>query len=219
MVTNATGTTLSAVRVEMTGPVTREGDTDGNGTVRFTGLRAGTYRARFRGDRVITFEREVVVRTGQTSEVDVALNPAEEKPAPAPPPPPPSPPPPPPPAPAPVGPAGQPRTTSLVDLAEKEMIGRNQPRRETLVACSGNTRSTLVQITQEQSQRLYDGAESLLYVIAGDGSVRLSGRETALTPGSLVSIPRSVPYAVTKRGSRPLIMLSVLSGEPCEQAQ
>ena len=199
--------------------MTREGTTDDSGTIRFTGLRAGTYRARFSGDRVITFEREVAVRTGQTSDVDVTLNPAEDKPAPAPPPPPPPPPPPAPAAPAPVGPAGQPRATSLVDLAEKETISRNQPRRETLVACSGNTRSTLLQLNQEQGQRIYDGAESILYVIAGDGSVRLGTRDMAIGPGSVVSIPRSVGYALTKRGNRPLILLSVLTGEPCEQAQ
>lgn len=214
--TTPKGATLRGVHVEVTGPVAREGDTDDNGTIRFTGMRAGTYRARFSGEDVVTFEREIVVRANQTSDVDVTLSPAEPRPAPPPPPPPP---PAPAPVAAPVGPAGQPRTSSLVDLAEKELVNRNQPRKETLVACSGNTRSTLLQLNQEQPQRLYEGAETLLYVVAGEGGVRLNGRDTAIGPGSFVSVPRNVPYAITRRGNRPLILLSVLAGEPCEQAQ
>jgi len=215
-VTNPTGQTLPGVAVSLSGPLTREGTTDASGQLRFTGVRAGTYRARFSGEAVVTFEREVVVAAGRTADVDVSLNPAEPKPAPAPPPPPP---PPPPPAPAPVGPAGQPRTASLVDLAEKELIGRNVPRRESLVACSGNTRSTLLQLNQEQTQRVYEGAESTLYVIAGEGTVKMAGRDLALSPGSLVSVPRGTGYALSRRGNRPLILLSLLSGEPCEEAQ
>ena len=68
-------------------------------------------------------------------------------------------------------------------------------------------------------QRLYEGAETLLYVVAGDGSVRLGGKDSNVAPGSFVSIPRNTPYAISRRGNRPLILLSVLAGEPCEQAQ
>jgi hypothetical protein len=38
---------------------------------------------------------------------------------------------------------------SIVDLAEKQLSG-NQARRETLVSCSGNTRTTLVVLNQDQ---------------------------------------------------------------------
>ena len=215
--TTPKGATLRGIHVSVAGPLTRDGDTDDNGTIRFTGMRAGTYRVRFSGADVVTFEREVVIPANRSVDVDVTLNPAESRPAP--------PPPPPPPTqervlvPAPVGPAGQPRTLSIVDLAEKELISRNQPRRDTLVACSGNTRSMLVQLNQEQSQRLYESAETLLYVVAGEGGVRLGGRDSAVAPGSFVSIPRNVPYAISRRGNRPLILLSVLAGEPCDQAQ
>ena len=215
--TNPRGATLRGIRVDVTGPVTRDGTTDENGSIRFTGMRSGTYRARFTADDVITFEREIVVTANRTTDVDVTLNPAEAE-AKAAPPPPPPPPAPPAPAASPVGAPGQPRMTSIVDLAEKELIARNTPRKETLVACSGNTRSTLVQLNQEQPQRLYEGAETILYVVAGEGSVRLSGRDSSLGPGSFVSVPRSVPYALTRRGNRPLIVLAVLAGEPCEQA-
>jgi mannose-6-phosphate isomerase-like protein (cupin superfamily) len=203
--------------VSVSGPLSRDGDTDENGSIRFAAVRAGSYRARFSGNDVITFEREIVVRPNQSTDVDITLNPAEVKPAP---PPPPAPAPPPPPAPAAkVGPTGQPRTVSIVDLAEKELIGRNQPRKENLVACSGNTRTTMVQLNQEQPQRLYEGAETLLYVVAGEGGVRIAGKDSTVGPGAFVSIPRNVPFAISRKGNRPLIMLTVLAGEPCEQAQ
>lgn len=207
-VTDPVGWTLPAVRVSVTGPLTREGNTDESGMLRLTGIRPGTYRARFSGETVVTFEREIVVQAGRTAEVDVTLHLAEEKPEP-----------PPPPAPPILGPAGQPLAASLIDLVGRELIGRDDPRRESLIACSGNTRSTLLQLNQEQPQRLYAGAESMLYVIAGEGSARIDARDLPLVPGSFVSVPRSVPYTLARSGKRPLIMLSVLSGEPCEQAQ
>ena len=111
-----------------------------------------------------------------------------------------------------------PQILSIVDLAEKQLSG-NQARRETLVSCSGNTRTTLVVLNQDQADRLYDGAETEYYVVAGQGAVRLNGRETPLSAGSYASIPRNTSHSIVKRGNRPLILLAVLAGEPCEQAK
>jgi mannose-6-phosphate isomerase-like protein (cupin superfamily) len=212
LVTDPAGATLADVEVDVTGPSERNGRTNTSGQVNFAGMQAGTYRLRFSGPQVTTFEREVSLRAGQTATIDVTLNPA--------------PPPreiikeaPPPPAAAPpVGPAGAPQTISLVDLLDKE-LDRKQPRRETLVACSGNTRSTLLQLNQDQPERLYEQAESTLYVIAGEGSLRIAGRDTRLMAGAFASVPRNTSFALAHRGRNPLILLSVLSGEPCEQAK
>ena len=215
-VTDPRGATLSGVRVEILGASNRSGETDASGQLNFPGLQAGVYRLRFSGDKVISFEKEVTLRAGQTADVDVALNPAPPPPEPPPPPPPAGPEPPPPPA---SGPAGQPQTLSIVDLVGRELIPNNQPRRETLVSCSGNTRTTLVQLNQDQPQRLYDTAEINYYVVAGEGAVRLDGRETAIAAGSLVSLPRATPHALVRRGRRPLILLVTLSGVACEEAR
>jgi mannose-6-phosphate isomerase-like protein (cupin superfamily) len=112
-----------------------------------------------------------------------------------------------------------PRTLSIVGLLEKELIPGNQPRRETLVSCSGNTRTTLVQLNQDQPERLYDTAEVTYYVVAGEGAVRLEGRDTALTAGAFVSIPRGTGHGLVRRGRRPLIVLTTLSGAPCEEGR
>ena len=215
-VTTPQGATLPGVRVELIGGSDRSGETNSSGQVTFPGLQAGTYRVRFSGERVISFEKEITLRAGQVGNFDITLNAAAA--------PPPPPPPPPPPerdeAPAPqVGPAGEPRNLSIVDLIERDLIPNNQPRRDTLVSCSGNTRSTLVQLNQDQPQRLYDTAEVTYYVVAGEGSVKMDGRDIAIGAGSFVSIPRGTAHAIGRRGRRPLIMLATLSGTPCEEAR
>ena len=210
-VTNTQGATLPGVHVEVLGASDRSGDTNASGQMSFTGMRAGTYRVRFSGDRVVAFEKEIVLRAGRTAGVDIALN------AVAPPPEPPPPPPSEPVAPPPLGPAGEPRTLSVVDLIERELISNNQPRRDTLVSCSGNTRSTLIQLNQDQPQRLYGTADVTYYVVAGEGAVRINGGDTALGAGSFVSIPRGTAHALVRSGRRPLIVLATLSGTPCEE--
>jgi mannose-6-phosphate isomerase-like protein (cupin superfamily) len=215
-VTNPQGATMAGIHVEVLGPSDRSGDTNASGQLSLPGMQAGTYRVRFSGERVIAFEREVVVRAGQTSIVDVMLNPAPPPPEPPPPPPPVEESAPPPPS---VGPAGEPRNLSIVELIERDLIPNNQPRRDTLVACSGNTRTTLVQLNQDQPQRLYDTAEVTYYVVAGEGTIKMAGRDITVNAGSFVSIPRGTGHAIGRRGRRPLIMLATLSGTPCEQAR
>ena len=212
-VTDPSGTAIGGVRVTISGPSERSGTTDSSGQLRVTGLQVGTYRLRFTSDAVVTFEREVTVRSGQTGDIDVTLTAA-------PPPPPPPPPAPAPPAPAvaPVGPAGQPQAVSLVDFLERNLI-RNEPRKETLVSCSGNTRATLVQMNQDQARRLYEESEVTYYVVAGEGVLKIDARDTMLAAGSFVSIPRGVGHELLRRGRRPLIVLAEVSGEPCEQAR
>jgi len=215
-VTNAQGTRLAGVHVEVLGASDRSGDTNAMGQMSFTAMQAGTYRVRFSGDRVVTFEKEIVIRAGQTADVDVTLNAAAPPPEPPPPPPPPEPVAPPAP---PVGPSGQPRTLSIVELIERELISSNQPRRDTIVSCSGNTRSTLIQLNQDQPQRLYDTADVTYYVVAGEGAVRMNGPDIALAAGSFVSVPRGTAHALVRRGRRPLIALATVSGTPCEEAR
>jgi mannose-6-phosphate isomerase-like protein (cupin superfamily) len=165
---------------------------------------------------VIAFEREVVVRAGQIADVDVVLNaaPVREPPVvaaaatPAPEPPPPA-----------VGPVGQPQVVSIVDLVERELISGNAPRKDTLVSCSGNTRTMLIQLNQPQASRVYESAESLYYVVAGEGTISIGEREVPVAAGGYAAVPRGTAHALARRGRRPLILLAVLNGEACEEAR
>ena len=212
-VTDPSGATRPGVTVEVLGTSDRAGETNASGQISFVGMQAGTYRLRFSGDEVIAFEREVTLRANQVADVDVTLHdapPAEvvtverepsriEAPAAAAP-----------------GPAGQPQTLSIVDLLEQEFIGR-QPRRETLLSCSGDLRTTMVQLNEPQPSRLYETAEASYYVLAGEGTLRLEGRETNLETNGFVSVPRGVAHSFERRGNRPFVLLATLSGEPCEE--
>jgi Carboxypeptidase regulatory-like domain len=214
-VTDARGLPISGVRVTVAGQSDRSGETNDRGQANFVGMQAGTYRLRFDGDNVITFEREVTVRSGQPTSFDVMLNPA--------PPPPAAPPPPPPatqpqPSSAPVGPIGQPGVTSVLDVLDKQFVGK-APRRDTLIACSGNTRTMLIQLNEPLPERLYEAADAEYYVVGGEGTARIAGREMPILTSSTVSVPRGTRHSFAKKGNRPLILLSVLGGEPCEQAK
>jgi mannose-6-phosphate isomerase-like protein (cupin superfamily) len=164
---------------------------------------------------VITFEREVVVRAGQVSDVDVALSKA---------PPPkivtlPPPPAPEPPAAAPVsGPTGHPQALSIFDVLEKEFVGR-QALRESLLSCSGDTRATMLQLNDPSPERTYLDADSVYYVLGGEGTLHINGRDSRIDTNGFLSVPRGTRHSFTRRGSRPLVLLAVRSGEPCTEAR
>ena len=218
-VTDPGGATLPGVHVAVSGSTDRSADTSDSGQLNLPGLLAGNYRLRFSGDNVVTYEREVTIRAGQVMDVDISLF-AAPKPAPPPPPPPP-------PAPAPVveaapkpptGPSGQPQSVSVVDLIEKDYVGR-QPRRESLLSCSGNTRTTMLQINEPLPTRVYEDADAAYYVLGGEGTVKLNGRDSRIATNAFLSMPRGTSHSFERRGNRPLILLVVLGGEPCETAK
>lgn len=204
---------LADIAVDVTGPDARMAVTDAAGQASFPGLAAGTYRLRFSGDSVATFEREVTLRAGQVTRLDISLNSAPARAAAAPPPPPPAP------AAPPVGPRGAPHVVSMIDLVERELVRNEQPRKDTLVACSGNTRSMLVQLNEPQATRVYESAEVLYYVIAGEGAIAVEGRNVPLVAGTYAALPSGASHSMTRKGRRPLILLAILSGEPCEVAR
>ena len=211
-VTNPGGSPLEGIHVLVTGPMERMGDTNSAGQLNFPGLPAGTYRLRFTGDGVIAFEREAVLQAAKVTPLQVTLNLAEAKKeepksAPAPPPPPPL-----------VGPVGSPQWGSLTELAKR--AAQSKPvRREVVLACSGNSRSMLQVLTEDQAQRVYDDADSTYYVLDGQGVVKIGDRAGDVSAGSFVSVPRGMSYTVTRRGNKPLVMLWVLNGARCEEAR
>jgi len=210
-VTDMTGLPIAGVHVSIAGLSDRSGETNESGQINFVGMQPGTYRAIFESPKVRSFEREVTVAAGKTTVLDITLNPAPPPPAP----------PPPPPAPAPaavVGPVGAPQTASVPDVLGREFIGK-MPRRETMLSCSGNERTMMIQLNDPQPDRLYDDVDAAYYVIGGQGTVKIGGRETMIDTNAFISVPRGTVHSFMRRGTRPLILLAVLSGEPCEQAK
>jgi mannose-6-phosphate isomerase-like protein (cupin superfamily) len=211
-VTSPQGATLPDIRVQLSGPTDRAEQTNASGQLTMPSLLTGTYRLRFDGEKWISFEKEVTVQTGKVTEVDVILNPAPEPkivavptaPATTPTPT--------------IGPKGDAHTVGVVQTLEKEYVGK-QPRRESLLACTGNLRTSMIQLNDPMPARLYDSADAMYYVLGGEGTVQMDGADKKLATYDFVSVPRGTSHSFTRRGTRALVLLAVLSGEPCEQAK
>ncbi|HEX6214864.1 MAG TPA: carboxypeptidase regulatory-like domain-containing protein [Vicinamibacterales bacterium] len=212
-ITDTTGTNIEGVEVRVMGPVDREATSPFSGPTRIQGLRAGTYRVRFTKEGFITFEKELTWRAGTAApEVAVTLNPAPETPAPAPAPPPvvkPEPPS------TKLPPPGTPKTMPLIDFIEKNLISGKEAQKENLIGCSGVGQSLLWQIRDPWTGRKHDSADLTVYVIAGEGTLRLDDRDVSVTNGSFAVVPHGTTYGFTRRGRNPLIVLAVLAGAPC----
>jgi mannose-6-phosphate isomerase-like protein (cupin superfamily) len=207
-VTDLTGVPLDDVRVTLTGALDRSGSTQSNGTVKFDGLRPGTYRLRFEKEGFVLFEREIEVRAGQAPpNPSVALTPAA---APAAPPPPEAP------APAPVPPPGKAVTVNLPDFIERNLITNSQPQKVSQVSCSGVGNNLLWQVREPWEKRVHENADAMLYVVAGEGTLRLGSTDVPVVAGSFTQVPRGTVYSITRRGRNPIILLATLVGEPCQ---
>jgi mannose-6-phosphate isomerase-like protein (cupin superfamily) len=208
-VTNASGTPIPDVTITLTGPVDREVVTTREAATRVPNLRSGTYRVRFNASGYVLFEKELVLRSGQRWEFEVTLDPAPEQKVEAPPPPPPTaakkpeaPPP---------QPAGEVTMLSLSDWLDEHLIGRNEPQRDSVISQSPGATATVFQVRENVTDRVHADADVMLYVIAGEATVRISGRAQAVAASWFISIPRGTSYSIERRGRNPLIVLSILA--------
>ena len=129
----------------------------------------------------------------------------EEKPAP----------PPPPPAPVSNAPAGDPKSVAVVDFVERNFISGRDAIKEDPLGCTASAKTTLVQVRDPLPERTLPDADEVIYVVAGEGTLRLGNTNVPLKATTLSVIPRGTVRGVTRKGRNPLIFVSVLSGPPC----
>jgi mannose-6-phosphate isomerase-like protein (cupin superfamily) len=103
---------------------------------------------------------------------------------------------------------------SLLDLAERSLSGRD-PMKAVAVGCSGLSRSQLVVLREASRPPARPDVDETLYLIAGEATLTLGGREQAITPGWFTLVPRGTAYTIAKKGRNPAILLSVVAGVPC----
>jgi len=205
------GRPLPEIWVKSSGPVEREGTTDPSGTVTFNNVTAGAYRLRFEHERFITLERDVTVVAGRPLKASVALNAAP------PPPPPPKVEVPPAPPVATPGPSGSypPMSVDITDFFEKNFIG-SAPQKRSPIGCTNSSTSTLVQLREPIADHAHADADELIYIVAGEGTHRIAGREYPLSGGVFSIVPRGITHSFVRRGRQPLVIISTLSGPPCQ---
>ena len=202
VVADPSNSPITDVRVTMTGPAQRTTRTE-RGRAVFEGLPAGTYRFRFEKNGYLAFEREVVGRGGKPIEVKVTLTPEPL----------------PPPAPVPPLPplAEVPSRFVVLDMPafiEKNYVGRAAGK-ITPLACASGANSTLIQINEPVANHTHSDSDEFVYVIAGDGMLRMGQREEPLGPAVFLMIPRGMAHTMTAGRKKPLVLMSIRAGEPC----
>jgi mannose-6-phosphate isomerase-like protein (cupin superfamily) len=207
--TDKSGNGIQGVAVAVSGPVERSGVTGADGSVSFRSMRAGTYRLRFEHEKYLTLEREVMMRGA--FDVAVALNPAPPKPVAAPPPPQQA---------APVAEQRklrpvEPRTLSIPDFLDKNTIRSSEPQRASLIACTDGGTARTLQVREPLNNQQDDTADQLLYVVAGEGTVRVKDQSYKADAGWFALIPRGVSHSISRAGRNPLFLMMVAMGAPC----
>jgi mannose-6-phosphate isomerase-like protein (cupin superfamily) len=194
--------------------VEREEETNASGQARLINVRPGIYRLRFEVAGYVTFEREVTVpASGRPAPVEVALDAAPA-----------------PPAQEPVPPAqlaraadahrpvGDPATLDVTSFIERNFFGRSEPQKISVLGCTGYATTRLLQVREPLADRVHADADETLFVVAGEASITLGGREQSVQPNGLVVVPRGTEHTIVRHGRNPAILLSVLSGPPCSEA-
>lgn len=211
-VTDALGAPLADAAVTATGPVAREGNTGPDGSLRLTNMRAGSYRLRFVREDSITLERDITLRAGESPTVDVTLSAAAVAPAPIAHPAPSAFD-----APAGLGPPGDPKVTPVPLFLEKNFIGGREARKDSQLGCTATGTATLHQLRDSWLSHTHDTAEEWIYVVAGEGTLRIGTTEQRVQAGTFSLVPHTVTHALIPQGRNPLILISVLSGPACKQ--
>jgi mannose-6-phosphate isomerase-like protein (cupin superfamily) len=208
LVTTPAGMTIPGATVKADGPVSRQGTTGADGHVVFQNMNPGTYRFRIEHDSFTTLEKEVAVASGSRASSQAALTPGAKPPAPAPPPAPT-------PTPAPALKPGEPRVLSLTDIAE-QLLRVPDPIAERALGCSGATSSRLIRVKESLAAHTHADADEVLYIVAGDATIKLGDKDQNISPGWFAVVPRGMSHTVTRRGRNPVLILSAVSGPPCQ---
>ena len=115
-------------------------------------------------------------------------------------------------------PGGPAITVSIPDFVDRNYIGRD-PLKESIIACKPLETVRLLQMRDAVASHAHDRADEVVYVIAGEGGVRIGDETVALRPGSLIVLPHGSGHAFERRGKNPLVVLSTLVGAACEQSK
>jgi hypothetical protein len=207
------GASLTGVRLVVSGTAGGgEYTTGAAGTAIVPVPKAGVLRVRCEREGFVTLEREFNVGNGAWNPVDVVLNPAPPLP------PPPAKPAPEPVKPAPIPPSGPALTVSIPDFVEKNFIGRD-PMKESILACKPRETVRLLQMRENIAAHAHDGIDEIIYVVAGEGAIKIGEEETSIHPGSLVFVPNGSGHSMARRGKNPLIVMSTLVGASCDRAK
>jgi mannose-6-phosphate isomerase-like protein (cupin superfamily) len=87
--------------------------------------------------------------------------------------------------------------------------------RESVLACRPLEAVRLLQMREPVAQHAHDRVDEIVYVVAGEGAIRLAGNAVQLRPATVVVVPHGSSHAFEVHGKKPLIIMSTLAGAAC----
>lgn len=111
---------------------------------------------------------------------------------------------------------GEARVVDVPALAEKSLGGR-EPMRTLSIGCSGASAAQLLVVRDSLPTATHPNRDEMLYVVAGEATLNLGQRAQSITPGWLSVVPRGTPYALTRKGRNPVVLLSFVGGQACAE--
>jgi hypothetical protein len=198
--------TLAGVHLLLSGAAAGAFTTGATGTTVIPNVKDGLYRVRCERAGFVTLEREFTFRAGATNAIDIILNAATPPPvaksAPAP------------------SLVAIPQSGPLVALSIPDFLDRNfigqEPVKESILACTPQETVRLLQMREGSTAHVHDRVDEIIYVVAGEGTLRLGKDMVPLRAASLVVVPHGSDHAFERRGRKPLIVVSTLAGAACE---
>jgi mannose-6-phosphate isomerase-like protein (cupin superfamily) len=196
--------------VKTTGPIEREGETQADGSIRFTNMRAGTYRLRFTRDgrspssatsrcvpgeaatvEGIAERRSGACRTRRTSAASHTNSAAARV-------------------------LRRPEGRARAHVSGEELHWRPRGTQDSPLGCTPTATATLHQLRDSWLSHSHDDADEWIYVVAGEGTLRMSAGDQRLQAGTFVLVPHGMAHSLVPQGRNPLIVTSVLSGPACK---
>jgi glyoxylate utilization-related uncharacterized protein len=116
-----------------------------------------------------------------------------------------------------------PQSDSLVAMSIPDFLDRNfigsEPVKESLLACTPQETVRLLQMREGSTPHVHDRVDEIIYVVAGEGTLRVGKDGVPLRAASLVVVPHGSGHAFERRGRKPLIVVSTLAGAACEPSR
>jgi mannose-6-phosphate isomerase-like protein (cupin superfamily) len=104
---------------------------------------------------------------------------------------------------------------SIADLAERSLSGRDAVK-TVPVACSGLDNTQMLVIRETLKVEAKNDVDQMLYVVAGEATLSLDGRDQPISSGWYAMVPRGMEHTLTRRGRNPAIVLVTTGGERCQ---
>jgi mannose-6-phosphate isomerase-like protein (cupin superfamily) len=95
------------------------------------------------------------------------------------------------------------------------MLKDPAPIVEREIGCSVAAASRLILVRESLTTHTHADADEMLYVVAGDATLKIAEKDTSISAGWFGLVPRGAAHSLARRGRNAPIVLSIRSGAPC----